>query len=273
MTDSQAWWPADWGHYGAVLHPHGVARAGTYRVGDGRGGGGRGQQRFAPLNSWPDNGNLDKARRLLWPIKKKYGEAFVGRSYDSHWQRRDGVDGLPDVWFRRRPRRHLGAGRDHLTGARKTHGSANKRYAASANAGNPRRRADGPHLRQSEGPNGNPDPVASGRDMRETFARMAMNDEETVALVAGGHTFGKAHGAGDATSAKSRKAPVRHWVLAGSRRSERQGRGHNNVRHRRRVEAKPDHLGHGLFRYAVRLRVGADEESGRRTSVEGKGRC
>lgn len=199
MTDSQDWWPADYGHYGPFFIRMSWHSAGTYRVGDGRGGGGRGQQRFAPLNSWPDNGNLDKARRLLWPIKQKYGAklswadlliltgnvalesmgfktyGFGGGRADT-WEPEQHVNwGAEDTWL----------GDKRYSGDRELHG-----HLGAVQMGliyvNP------------EGPNGNPDPLAAARDIRETFRRMAMNDEETVALIAGGHTFGKTHGAGPA---------------------------------------------------------------------------
>jgi catalase-peroxidase len=200
MTDSQEWWPADYGHYGPFFIRMSWHSAGTYRVGDGRGGGGRGQQRFAPLNSWPDNGNLDKARRLLWPIKQKYGRklswadlliltgnvalesmgfktfGFGGGRADT-WEPENHVNwGAEDSWL----------GDKRYSGDRELHG-----HLGAVQMGliyvNP------------EGPNGNPDPVKAAHDIRETFGRMAMNDEETVALIAGGHTFGKTHGAGPAS--------------------------------------------------------------------------
>ncbi len=199
MTDSQDWWPADYGHYGPLFIRMAWHSAGTYRTADGRGGAGTGTQRFAPLNSWPDNGNLDKARMLLWPVKKKYGNkiswadlmilagncaiesmglepfGFAGGRADVWEPEQDIYWGAEDSWL----------GDDRYSGDREL-----ENPLAAVQMGliyvNP------------EGPNGNPDPVASGRDIRETFARMAMNDEETVALVAGGHTFGKGHGAGDA---------------------------------------------------------------------------
>jgi catalase-peroxidase len=197
MTDSQEWWPADYGHYGPFFIRMTWHSAGTYRVGDGRGGGGAGQQRFAPLNSWPDNGNLDKARRLLWPIKRKYGRkiswadlmiltgnvalesmgfktyGFGGGRADV-WEPEEVNWGAESTWL----------GDERYSGDRELQG-----HLGAVQMGliyvNP------------EGPNGKPDPAAAARDIRETFARMAMNDEETVALIAGGHTFGKAHGAGD----------------------------------------------------------------------------
>jgi len=197
MTDSQEWWPADYGHYGPLFIRMTWHAAGTYRIGDGRGGGGSGDQRFAPLNSWPDNANLDKARRLLWPIKQKYGnkvswadllvltgnvalesmgfETFgFGFGREDIWEPEEIIWGSEDEWL----------GDERYSGDRELEG-----HLGAVQMGliyvNP------------EGPNGNPDPLASARDIRETFARMAMNDEETVALIAGGHTFGKTHGAGD----------------------------------------------------------------------------
>ena len=199
MTESQDWWPADFGHYGPLFIRMAWHSAGTYRVGDGRGGAGGGQQRFAPLNSWPDNANLDKARRLLWPIKQKYGDAlswadlmilagnvalesmgfktfgFGGGRADT-WEPEEDVNwGAEDKWL------------------------DDKRYSGDRELENPLAAVQmGLIYVNPEGPNGNPDPLAAARDIRETFARMAMNDEETVALIAGGHTFGKTHGAGDA---------------------------------------------------------------------------
>jgi catalase-peroxidase len=200
MTDSQDWWPADYGHYGGLFIRMAWHSAGTYRMGDGRGGAGSGNQRLPPLNSWPDNANLDKARRLLWPIKQKYGKkiswadlmilagncalesmgfktfGFAGGREDI-WEPQDDVYwGSEDTWL------------------------GDKRYSGDRNLENPLAAVQmGLIYVNPEGPNGKPDPVASGIDVRETFARMAMNDEETVALVAGGHTFGKCHGAGDAS--------------------------------------------------------------------------
>jgi catalase-peroxidase len=200
MTDSQDWWPADWGHYGPLFIRMAWHSAGTYRISDGRGGAGSGSQRLAPLNSWPDNVNLDKARRLLWPIKQKYGRkiswadlmilagncalesmgfktfGFAGGRVDVWEPEEDIYWGSEDTWL------------------------GDARYSEDRELENPLAAVQmGLIYVNPEGPNGNPDPVASGRDVRETFARMAMNDEETVALVAGGHTFGKCHGAGPAT--------------------------------------------------------------------------
>ena len=198
MTTSQDWWPADFGHYGPLFIRMAWHSAGTYRISDGRGGAGAGMQRFAPLNSWPDNGNLDKARRLLWPVKKKYGQqALVGRPDGPRRQLRPGVDGLQDLRLRRRSRGRLGARRGRLLGPR---GHLARRRALHRR---PRAREPAGAVQMGliyvnpEGPNGNPDPLAAARDIRETFRRMAMNDEETVALIAGGHTFGKTHGAAD----------------------------------------------------------------------------
>ena len=199
MTDSQAWWPADWGHYGPLFIRMAWHAAGTYRIADGRGGAGTGAQRFAPLNSWPDNVNLDKARRLLWPIKQKYGRklswadllVLTGTvALDSMGLQTFGFGGgRADIW---EPEEdiHWGTERTWL---------GDERYSGDRELANPLAAVQmGLIYVNPEGPNGNPDPVASGRDVRETFARMAMDDEETVALVAGGHTFGKTHGAGDA---------------------------------------------------------------------------
>ncbi|MDM4770453.1 catalase/peroxidase HPI [Solimonas sp. SE-A11] len=199
MTDSQDWWPADFGHYGPLFIRMAWHSAGTYRVGDGRGGAGAGQQRFAPLNSWPDNGNLDKARRLLWPIKQKYGNKIswadlmilTGNvALESMGFKTFGfAGGRPDVW---EPDQDVnwGAEKKWLADDRYTGDRELAQTLGAVQMGliyvNP------------EGPNGNPDPVAAARDIRETFARMAMDDEETVALIAGGHSFGKTHGAGDA---------------------------------------------------------------------------
>ena len=198
MTDSQDWWPADYGHYGPFFIRMTWHAAGTYRTGDGRGGGGTGSQRFAPLNSWPDNGNLDKARRLLWPIKQKYGnkiswadlviltgniaiESMGGKTFGFS-------GGRQDIW----------APEEDIYWGKENEWLSNKRYTEERDLENPLAAVQmGLIYVNPEGPDGKPDPIASARDIRETFARMAMNDEETVALTAGGHTFGKAHGAGD----------------------------------------------------------------------------
>src|SRR3978361_2253327 len=210
MTDSQDWWPADFGHYGPLFIRMAWHSAGTYRTGDGRGGGGRGQQRFAPLNSWPDNVSLDKARRLLWPIKQKYGLkiswadliAFAGNvametmgfqtfgfafGREDTWEPEEIFWGPEDTWL----------GDERYSGEREL---APKLGAVQM----------GLIYVNPEGPNGTPDPLASARDIRETFRRMAMNDEETYALIAGGHTFGKTHGAGSANhvGADPEAAPI-----------------------------------------------------------------
>ncbi|MDC3415299.1 catalase/peroxidase HPI [Aquibacillus salsiterrae] len=199
MTNSQEWWPADYGHYGPLFIRMSWHAAGTYRTGDGRGGGGTGAQRFAPLNSWPDNGNLDKARRLLWPIKQKYGnkiswadllvltgnvaiEAMGGKTIGFGAGREDIWHPEEDIYW--------GSEKEWLD---------DKRYSGDRELENPLAAVQmGLIYVNPEGPNGKPDPIAAARDIRETFGRMGMNDEETVALIAGGHTFGKAHGAGDA---------------------------------------------------------------------------
>ena len=198
MTDSQDWWPADWGHYGGLFIRMAWHSAGTYRISDGRGGAGTGNQRFAPLNSWPDNVNLDKARRLLWPIKQKYGNKLswadlmilAGNcALESMGFKTFGfAGGREDIW---EPEEEIYWGSE-------SEWLGDKRYSGERELESPLAAVQmGLIYVNPEGPNGNPDPVASGRDVRETFARMAMNDEETVALVAGGHSFGKAHGAGD----------------------------------------------------------------------------
>lgn len=205
MTDSQEWWPADFGHYGGLFIRMAWHSAGTYRIGDGRGGAGEGQQRFAPLNSWPDNVSLDKARRLLWPIKQKYGRnlswadliiltgnvalesmgfktfGYAGGRADT-WEPDDVYWGSEKIWL-------------------ELSGGPNSRYSGDRDLEDPLAAVQmGLIYVNPEGPDGNPDPVAAARDIRETFARMAMNDEETVALIAGGHTFGKTHGAGPASN-------------------------------------------------------------------------
>ncbi len=203
MTNSQDWWPADWGHYGGLLIRMAWHSAGTYRMGDGRGGGGTGNQRFAPLNSWPDNVNLDKARRLLWPVKQKYGKKISWADLmvlagncaleSMGFQTFGFAGGREDIW---EPEEDIywGAEEEWLA----TSDKPKSRYSGERDLENPLAAVQmGLIYVNPEGPDGNPDPVASGHDVRETFARMAMNDEETVALVAGGHTFGKCHGAGD----------------------------------------------------------------------------
>ncbi len=197
MTDSQDWWPADFGHYGGLFIRMAWHSAGTYRITDGRGGAGAGQQRFAPLNSWPDNANLDKARRLLWPIKQKYGRkiswadlmVLAGNvALESMGFKTFGfAGGRADVW---EP--------EELYWGPEGTWLGDERYSGERQLAEPLGAVQmGLIYVNPEGPNGNPDPVAAAKDIRETFFRMAMNDEETVALIAGGHTFGKTHGAGD----------------------------------------------------------------------------
>ncbi len=211
MTDSQDWWPADFGHYGPFFIRMAWHSAGTYRIADGRGGAGAGQQRFAPLNSWPDNANLDKARRLLWPVKQKYGRRIswadlmilAGNvALETMGFKTFGfAGGRADVW---EPDESVnwGAEREWL---------GDQRYSGERELANPLAAVQmGLIYVNPEGPNGKPDPLAAARDIRETFARMAMDDEETVALIAGGHSFGKTHGAGPAThvGAEPEAAPV-----------------------------------------------------------------
>jgi catalase-peroxidase len=204
MTQSQDWWPADYGHYGGLFIRLAWHAAGTYRTADGRGGANTGNQRFAPLNSWPDNGNLDKGRRLLWPIKQKYGNAISWAdlfilcgnvAMETMGFKTFGFGGgRPDIWA---PEEDIywGAEKEWLA----TSDKPNSRYSGDRQLESPLAAVQmGLIYVNPQGPDGNPDPVLSGRDVRETFARMAMNDYETVALVAGGHTFGKMHGAGDA---------------------------------------------------------------------------
>ena len=227
MTDSQDWWPADFGHYGPFFIRMAWHSAGTYRTGDGRGGGGNGSQRFAPLNSWPDNGNLDKARRLLWPIKQKYGRKIswadlmilAGNvALESMGFKTFGfAGGRSDIW---EPEEDIywGPERKWLD---------DQRYTGDRQLANPLAAVQmGLIYVNPEGPNGNPDPLAAARDIRETFARMAMNDEETVALIAGGHTFGKCHGAGDAKNVgpEPEAAPIEEQGF-GWKNSFRSGKG------------------------------------------------
>ncbi|WP_338590327.1 catalase/peroxidase HPI [Shewanella khirikhana] len=206
MTDSQAWWPADWGHYGGLMIRMAWHSAGTYRIADGRGGGGHGAQRFAPLNSWPDNGNLDKARRLLWPIKQKYGNKLSwadlmilagNMAYESMGLKTFGFAfGREDIWHPEKDT-YWGAEKEWLAPS----GGENSRYSGVRDLQNPLAAVMmGLIYVNPEGVDGNPDPLKTAQDMRVTFARMAMNDEETVALTAGGHTVGKAHGNGSATN-------------------------------------------------------------------------
>jgi catalase-peroxidase len=231
MTDSQEWWPADFGHYGGLFIRMAWHLAGTYRIGDGRGGAGAGQQRFAPLNSWPDNVNLDKARRLLWPIKQKYGRKIswadlmilTGNvSLESMGFKTFGYGGgREEVW----------ESDEDIYWGPEGKWLADERYSGDRDLANPLGAVQmGLIYVNPEGPNGKPDPLAAARDIRETFARMAMNDEETVALIAGGHTFGKTHGAGDAAlvGPEPEAAPIEQQGL-GWKSSFRSGRGGDQI--------------------------------------------
>src|SRR5262245_15346433 len=215
MTKSQDWWPADYGHYGPLFIRMTWHAAGTYRIEDGRGGGGEGAQRFAPLNSWPDNANLDKARRLLWPVKQKYGRkismadliVFAGNSaLEALGIKTFGFGfGRPDIWEA-----------DEVYWGPEDTWLGDERYSGDRELAEPFGAVQmGLIYVNPEGPNGNPDPLAAAHDIRETFRRMAMNDEETVALIAGGHTFGKCHGAGDPdlVGAEPEGCPVEHQGL------------------------------------------------------------
>lgn len=231
MTTSQDWWPADYGHYGPLFIRMAWHSAGTYRIGDGRGGGGTGSQRFAPLNSWPDNGNLDKARRLLWPLKQKYGNKIswadlmllAGNvAIESMGGKTVGFGaGRPDIWHPEEDT-YWGVESEWL---------GDKRYTGDRELENPLAAVQmGLIYVNPEGPNGKPDPIAAARDIRETFARMGMNDEETVALIAGGHTFGKAHGAGNAAlvGPEPEAAPIEEMGL-GWKNAHGRGRGRDTI--------------------------------------------
>ncbi|WHX40984.1 catalase/peroxidase HPI [Mesobacillus sp. AQ2] len=231
MTTSQDWWPADYGHYGPLFIRMAWHSAGTYRIGDGRGGGGTGSQRFAPLNSWPDNGNLDKARRLLWPVKQKYGNKIswadlillAGNvAIESMGGKTIGFGaGRSDIWHPEEDT-YWGVESEWL---------GDKRYTGDRELENPLAAVQmGLIYVNPEGPNGKPDPLAAARDIRETFARMGMNDEETVALIAGGHTFGKAHGAGDAAKVgpEPEAAPIEEMGL-GWNNAYGSGRGRDTI--------------------------------------------
>jgi catalase-peroxidase len=231
MTDSQDWWPADFGHYGGLMIRMAWHAAGTYRIGDGRGGGGRGQQRFAPLNSWPDNVSLDKARRLLWPLKQKYGKKISWADLmilagnvaleTMGFKTLGFAGGRADTW---EPDQDVYWGKE-------TKWLEDKRYSGDRNLENPLAAVQmGLIYVNPEGPNGNPDPVAAARDIRETFRRMAMNDEETVALIAGGHTFGKTHGAGPASHVgpEPEAAPIEQQGL-GWKSTFRSGKGPDTI--------------------------------------------
>jgi catalase-peroxidase len=231
MTDSQDWWPADFGHYGGLFIRMAWHSVGTYRIGDGRGGGGRGQQRFAPLNSWPDNVSLDKARRLLWPVKQKYGKKISWADLiilagnvaleTMGFKTLGFAGGREDTW---EPDQDVYWGKESKW-------LEDKRYAGDRNLENPLAAVQmGLIYVNPEGPNGHPDPVAAARDIRETFRRMAMNDEETVALIAGGHTFGKTHGAGPASHVgpEPEAAPIEQQGL-GWKSTFRSGKGPDTI--------------------------------------------
>ncbi len=241
MTTSQDWWPADFGHYGPLFIRLSWHAAGTYRIEDGRGGAGDGAQRFAPLNSWPDNANLDKARRLLWPVKQKYGAAvswadllvFAGNcALESMGFTTFGFAfGRPDIW---EPEEIFWGPEDTWLG--------DERYSGERELGGPVGAVQmGLIYVNPEGPNGNPDPLASARDIRETFRRMAMNDEETVALIAGGHSFGKTHGAGpaDHVGPEPEAAPLEDQGLGLAQHlRHRQGRRHHHQRPRGHLDQR-----------------------------------
>ena len=277
MTDSQEWWPADFGHYGPLFIRMAWHSAGTYRIHDGRGGAGYGQQRFAPLNSWPDNASLDKARRLLWPIKQKYGRkiswadlliltgnvalesmgfktfGFAGGRADS-WEPDDSIYWGPEgEWL------------------------ADERYFGDRELQHPLGAVQmGLIYVNPEGPNSKPDPLASARDIRETFKRMAMNDEETVALIAGGHTFGKTHGAADAKINVGPEPEGASIEDQGFGWKNKFGTGKGNDAITSGLEViwtdDADEMEQQLLPEPVRLRMGADEEPGGRLSVDPEGR-
>ena len=272
LTTSQDWWPADFGHYGPLMIRMAWHSAGTYRIQDGRGGGGAGQQRFAPLNSWPDNGNLDKARRLLWPVKKKYGQALswadlmilTGNvALETMGFKTFGfAGGRPDVW----------EPDDDVYWGPETEWLGDERYTGDRELEKPLGAVQmGLIYVNPEGPNGNPDPLAAARDIRETFGRMAMNDEETVALIAGGHTFGKTHGAADPDEYVGPRARGRLDRADGPRLEAvlrlGQARGRDHVRPRGHLDRHADPVGQRLLRQPLRPRVGADQEPRRRAPV------
>ena len=277
MTTSQDWWPADFGHYGPFFIRMAWHSAGTYRTHDGRGGAGAGMQRFAPLNSWPDNGNLDKARRLLWPVKKKYGRAlswadlmvFAGNcALESMGFKTFGfAGGRADVWE---------PDEDVYWGPEETW-LGDDRYTGDRELETPLAAVQmGLIYVNPEGPNAHPDPMASARDIRETFSRMAMNDEETVALIAGGHTFGKTHGAADPgqyVGPEPEGAPLEEMGL-GWKQGFGSGKGRDAITSGLEVTwtPTPTQVGQRLLRNPLRLRVGADLEPGRRPPVAAEGR-
>ena len=275
LTTSQDWWPPIFGNYGPLMIRMAWHSAGTYRISDGRGGAGGGQQRFAPLNSWPDNVSLDKARRLLWPVKKKYGQKIS-------WADLIVLTGNVAL-------ESMGFKTFGFVAAAWTTGSQtssdwgpetawldDERYTGDRELEEPLGAVQmGLIYVNPEGPNGTPDPLAAARDIRETFRRMAMNDEETVALIAGGHTFGKTHGAGPAESVgpDPEAAPIEQQGLGWkSTLRHRHGPRRDHQRHRGHLDQHPDEVGQQLPGDPVRLRVGADQEPGRRVPVEAEGR-
>ncbi len=276
MTTSQDWWPADYGHYGPLFIRMAWHSAGTYRIGDGRGGAGSGAQRFAPLNSWPDNANLDKARRLLWSIKQKYGRKlswadlmiFAGNcALESMGFRTFGfAGGRVDIW---EPEEDINWGPEDTW-------LGDERYSGDRELDNPLGAVQmGLIYVNPEGPNGNPDPLAAARDIRETFLRMAMNDEETVALIAGGHTFGKTHGAADPDKYVGREpegAGLEEQGL-GWKNSFGSGRGDDTITSglEGAWTTSPATVGQQLLRQPLRLRVGAGQESRRCDAVDPEG--
>ncbi len=276
LTTSQDWWPADFGHYGGLMIRMSWHAAGTYRVHDGRGGAGDGSQRFAPLNSWPDNANLDKARRLLWPVKQKYGQklswadllVLAGNvALESMGFKTFGFAfGREDVW---EPEEIFWGPEDTWLGDERYIGEGQMAEEVGSTE-------MGLIYVNPEGPMGNPDPLAAAAFIRETFKRMAMNDEETVALIAGGHTFGKTHGAGDADAhvgpepeAADLEAQGLGWL---STLRDRQGGGHHHLRPRGHLDGQAHPVEQPLLRDPVRARVGARQEPRRRPPVGGQGR-
>ena len=275
MTDSQEWWPADFGHYGGLFIRLAWHSAGTYRTTDGRGGAGGGQQRFAPLNSWPDNANLDKARRLLWPIKQKYGDkiswadlfVLVGNvALELMGFKTFGfAGGRPDTW---EP--------EELYWGPEGSWLGDERYSGERQLQNPLGAVQmGLIYVNPEGPNGKPDAAAAAVDIRETFARMAMNDEETVALIAGGHTFGKTHGAGDPSfvGREPEGGAIEDQGL-GWKSKHGTGLGADAITGGPEViwSQTPTQLEQPFLRQPVQVRVGADQEPGGRLAVAGEGR-